>query len=174
MNGIPFLHTKSSDITFLASDNCISNRAENIIKELHTVTNMYKEIGFNINVYHRYNKFKINSIRDQIRPASLNICAKLQHITIMEISIKTINQVGRCTIHSVTYNMYTRLMTRSLLEYIIHSRNSFPQKGSIRKILGGDIILLGNPNTDSNMNIFWIPCHDIHKYNKCHETQNHH
>ena len=73
---MPFLYTKSSTITFLTSENCISKSAENIIKELHTVTNMCKEIGFNLDIYNRSNKFNINSLRENIRPSSLNICTK--------------------------------------------------------------------------------------------------
>ena len=42
LTGMPFLHTKSSNITFLTAEHFISNNAENIIKELQTVTNIYK------------------------------------------------------------------------------------------------------------------------------------
>ena len=56
---IPFLHTKSSNITFLTSENCTSRSTYMIIQELHTVTNLYKAIFININVYHGYNEFNI-------------------------------------------------------------------------------------------------------------------
>ena len=55
MNGMPFLHKNSSNINFLAAENFTSNGAENIIKEIHTVTNMYKLREFNKNLYHRDN-----------------------------------------------------------------------------------------------------------------------
>ena len=42
-------------------------------------------------------------------------------------------------------------MTRSLVAFIINYRNYFPQKGIIRKRLGENTILLGNPNSDFNM-----------------------
>ena len=38
------------------------------------------------------------------------------------------------------------------MECIIHSRNSFTQKGSIRKRLDPITILLGKPSTDFNIN----------------------
>ena len=38
---------------------------------------------------------------------------------------------------------------------MIHSRNSFPYKGIIIKRLGDNTILLGKPNPDFNMNIFY-------------------
>ena len=47
-------------------------------------------------------------------------------------------------------------MTRSLLECIFHSRNSFPQRGSISKRLGSNTILLGNPGPDFNMKIIFF------------------
>ena len=43
-----------------------------------------------------------------------------------------------------------KLMKWSLLECIIHSRKSFPQKSSIRKRLGPNTILLGKPGPDFN------------------------
>ena len=54
------------------------------------------------------------------------------------------------------YNRYTNLMKRSLVEFIIHSINLFPHKGSIRKRLGYHTILLGNPSTDFNKNIIFF------------------
>ena len=76
MNRIPFLHTNSSNITFLAAENCTSKITDNIIKDLNTSNIMYKARGFNIDVFHRYNKFNLNVLRDHTRPESLNICEK--------------------------------------------------------------------------------------------------
>ena len=73
MNGIPFIHKKSPNITFLTSESCISKISDKITKELHTVTNMYKSRGININVYHGDKKFNKNDLRDHIRLVSLNI-----------------------------------------------------------------------------------------------------
>ena len=152
---MPFLHTKSSKITFLTAENCISNIAVNIIKELQTVTNMYKARGFNIAVYNRNNKFNINAWKEHIRPENLNICAKWQHIPIIDRYIQNIKKVARCTIKSVPYKKCTRIMTISLEDCIIHSRNYFPQKVSISKRLGTNTILLGHLNPDLNMNIIF-------------------
>ena len=55
MNGITFLQKKSSKITLLTAENCISRIADKIIQEIHTVTNMYKARGLKINSYHRDN-----------------------------------------------------------------------------------------------------------------------
>ena len=40
MNGTSFLHKKSSNTSFLTSENCTSKRAEKVIKELNTVNSM--------------------------------------------------------------------------------------------------------------------------------------
>ena len=84
---------------------------------------MYKARDLSIYVFRGDNKFNLNALRDPIRPESLNIYAKGQHITIIERSIKTINRGARCSSKSVTYKRHTKLTTRSLLEYIIKSRN---------------------------------------------------
>ena len=118
---------------------------------------MYKSIGFNIDVFHRYNKFNLNSLIDHTRPASLNICEKLLYIPIIKNSIQTTNQVTRCTTNYVPYKRYTNIMIRLLVELIIHSRKSFPQKGNISNRLGSNTIFLGNPSPDFNREICLCP-----------------
>ena len=53
------------------------------------------------------------------------------------------------------------LTTRFLVECIIHPRNSFSQKIIIRKRLGPNMILLGNPNTDFNMKRIFFGSYDM-------------
>ena len=76
MNGMPFLHTKSSKITFLAAETFISKSAYKIVNELNIVNNMYMAGGFNVDFFHGDNEFNLNAVREHIRPASLNIFAK--------------------------------------------------------------------------------------------------
>ena len=114
---------------------------------------MYKARGFNINIYHRDIKFSINSLRQHIRQESLIICEKRKQITIIEISIQTTKQGAHCITPSVPYKRYTVLITSSLLECIIHSRNCFLHKCSIINRLGDNKILLGKLSYDFNMRI---------------------
>ena len=90
MNGMPFLHTKSSKINFLPTENYTARSTDDIIKGIYAVTNIYKARGFNIDVYHGDNELNINTLRQHIRPESLNICAQGRQIPIIKISIKTI------------------------------------------------------------------------------------
>ena len=117
---------------------------------------MYKARGFNIDVFHGDKDFNLNALKEHIRSASLNICAKGKHISIFESSIQTINEGERCTTHSVTYNIYTNLMKFSLVECIVHSSNSFPHQGSIIKRLGANTVLLGNSSPNFNTKIFYL------------------
>ena len=59
------------------------------------------------------------------------------------------------------YKRYTKFMTRSLVEFIIHSRRSFPKKGSSSKRLGSNMILLGDPSPDFNMKNIFFGSHSI-------------
>ena len=92
INEMPLLHTKKSKIIFLTEENLNSRSADKIIQELDTVDNIYTESGFNINIYHRDNEFDINDLREHIRPESLNICARICQIPIIERYIETINK----------------------------------------------------------------------------------
>ena len=49
------------------------------------------------------------------------------------------------------YKRYMKLVTRFFVEFIIHSGNSFPQKGSIIKRLESNTILLKKSIPDFNM-----------------------
>ena len=98
-----------------------------------------------------YKKFNFRDFREHIRLASLNICEKVHHVIIIDSSIKTIKKGARRTTHSVTYNINMKLMTNSLVKLKIHSRNSFPHKGIIIKILGSNTKLLGEPSPDFNI-----------------------
>ena len=98
---MPFIHTKSSYIILLTVENFISSSTDNIIQELHIVTNMYKAGGLNMNVYHGDNELKINALRYNSRPESLKICSQGQHILIIKIFIQTIKQGASFTTNSV-------------------------------------------------------------------------
>ena len=89
---------------------------------------MYKARGFNIDIFHEDNKFNLNALIEHIRPAGLNICAKGENIPIIKSSIQTSNQGAQCATHSVPYKRCMNIMTSSLVEFIIYSRNSFPQR----------------------------------------------
>ena len=133
---------------------------------------MYKSRGFNVNVYHRENEFNINDLREHIRPESLNIYAQVQHIPIIEKFIQTTKQGVRCTTHYMIYKIYTRLITRSLVECIIHSENIFIEIQHQKKLVANKI-LLGNKSPGFNMQIFFILRHGIYRDKKQHEAQKH-
>ena len=77
MNIITFLNKNSSRITFHRPEKFTSKSADNIIKEINTVNNMYKSRGFSIYIFHRENQFNLNFLINHIRPESLNIYAKV-------------------------------------------------------------------------------------------------
>ena len=63
MNRMTLLHTKSSNITLLTAENCISKSTDKIIKELNTVNSMYNEKVFIIEAFHGDNEFNLNALR---------------------------------------------------------------------------------------------------------------
>ena len=102
------------------------------------------------------NEFNLNALRENIRLESSKICAKGRHITIIDRSIQFIKKGARLTTYSFTYNRYAKLITGLLVECNINSKNSLPPKGSISKGLGSNMILLGKPSTDFNINIIFF------------------
>ena len=66
-------------------------------KELATVNNVHKTVGFKITDYHGDNEF--NCIRDFLRPTTLHTCEKVEHVGPIEETVRTAKQRTRHTIN---------------------------------------------------------------------------
>ena len=84
VNKMPFLHTKSSKINFLTVQSG-PNRTKGTIKaSIDSVLTIYNARGFNISDVHGDNEFNMNILEDFLRPATLHIYGKNEHVGIVE------------------------------------------------------------------------------------------
>ena len=90
VNKTPFLYTKSGQINFLTVQPCTSKGKRIIIIGLNDVKKIYISRVFRIIFFHRDNEFNINLLKQKILPSNMNICAKDEHIHIIERSIRKI------------------------------------------------------------------------------------
>ena len=104
----------------------------------------YKDRSFTITDYHGGNNFE--HLRDFLAPAHLNTCAANEHIGDIEISIRTIKDQVRCGCHSIPYKKFTKLMTRYMVQVMIHFLNMLLSQNGISSALIPEAIILGSPN----------------------------
>ena len=176
---MPFLHTKSSNITLPKEENYISKSADKIIKQLHTVTNIYKAICLIINLYdwqliqhtcfkgaYQDNKFK-HLRKRATHSHHLEIHTNYQEMSLLHQRLWTIKEVHK------THDKAACGMHNPLRKIFSTERHIKEQKGSIRKRLVANTILLVKPNPGFNMRFVLILCHCINRDNKQHEAQKH-
>ena len=108
----------------------------------------YKDRGLTITDYYGDNKFE--HLCDLLALAHLHKCAANEHIGDIKRSIRTIKEQVGCGCNSITYNKYTKLMIRSLVQDMITCLNMFPSKNGVSINLSPAAIILGSPNPDYN------------------------
>ena len=76
----------------------------------------------------------------------MNICAKDEHIHIIERSISTFKKRSWCTTHSVPYTSFPIIITNSLVQgQVIWFRKFLPNNG-ISDTISPATVILGKPN----------------------------
>ena len=92
VNGLTFFHTKSKRVKKLTTNRCIGTGRKECFEHIKRITVMYTNIGFSINIYNRYNAFRM--LTDDIGEGCLNIVGRKEHVGPIERSIRTIKEKG--------------------------------------------------------------------------------
>ena len=107
--------------------------------------------------FHRDNEFNKNMLKQKLIPSDMNICAKDEHIHIIERSIRKVKERIRCTTHSVPCTSFPIIMTKSLVQGLVSWLNSFSPTNGISDTISPATIVLGKPKPDlSKPNIFFV------------------
>ena len=106
--------TISGNINYITM-NYLKNKSKGeIIKVLPNVIKIYQSRGFDITNIYGDNEFNMEDLQTSMLPASMSICVSNEHIPKIERSTRTIKQRAHRMCHSIPYNRYTRVMTKSL------------------------------------------------------------
>lgn len=152
VNKIPFFHTKSGKVKFITSQSLPSKVGSEIEDGLTFVLDLYKKRGFQITDIHGDNEFNITSLKKMLAPiADLHLCAKGEHVPIIERSIRTVKERCRCGCHSLPYRRYTKLMTISLVEGMTTWLNAFAMPSGISSTMSPAAIVTGKNSPDMNL-----------------------
>ena len=144
----PLLHTKSGQINLLLVQSFNSKVKHTIISGLNGVKKIYRSRGFRIVFFHGDNEFNINLLKHKMIPSDMNICAKDEHIHIIERSIRTFKELSRCTTNSVPYTIFPIIITKSLFQCQLSWLNSFLPTNGISYTIIPATIVLGKPKPD--------------------------
>ena len=154
VNTLAFLHKKAKNqeghrhLNYVTINHLKNKKSQTIIMFLKKVLRRLRMRGFKVTVIHGDNEFNVDSIKDACIPSRFHICAKNEHIPVVERSIRTVKERARCTCHSIPYTCYPRIMTIALMEQIEYWLNSFPSTDSLIESVGPANIVEGRPNVD--------------------------
>ena len=148
VNRIPFFHTKSGKVNFITSQALSGRSAKQIIDGYESIRKVYEDRGFIISDVHGDNEFNINKLKEIVSPATLNICAREEHVPIIERSIRTVKERSRSSCHSLPYRRYPKIMTISLVESMTKWLNTFPTSNGISSTMSPAAIVLGRHQPD--------------------------
>ena len=94
-------------------------------------------------MFPRRNEFNINLIKQKMLPSGMNICAKDDHIHMIERSIRTVKEWSWCNTHIVAYTSFPIVMTKSLFQYWVSWLNSFLPTNIISDTISPATVVLG-------------------------------
>jgi hypothetical protein len=87
---------------------------------------MYNSRGFNISDLHANMEFEC--IQNNVLPSRLNVTAADNHVGEVELSIRTMKERARTTIHGLPFKRPPKLMIRALVYHAAKGLNQFPAK----------------------------------------------
>ena len=96
-----FLHTKFGGIAFLSSQYCTSWATRWIKSGLEMLKNEYEVRKSEITDYHSNNGLNITELNEFLKPSTLHVYAKYEHVGPIEREIFTFKECIRSDYHSV-------------------------------------------------------------------------
>ena len=148
VNGMPFFHTKSGKLNFLSVQYLQSRRLTEVISGLDVVICKYEERGFKITDIHGDPEFDSDILRNAFPEKKFHIYTQGEHVGIVERSIRTIKERGRCICHALPYKRISRLMTRSVVNNSVKWLNAFPSDDGISSTLSPRNLVEGKNKPD--------------------------
>ena len=116
VNKMAFLISKSDSINFITIHHMKNKKKDTIIDLLNLLIKTYQSRGFTISYVFGDGEFDRVEIKTTILPSNLHICAAGEHVPRIERTIRTVKERARTLCHSLPYDSFPQLMTKSLLQ----------------------------------------------------------
>ena len=85
-------------------------------------------------------------------PTQIHIYAANEHVGVIERSIRTTKERCRCISHSMPYTMYSKFLTRCLLEFVVTRLNHLPSSNGVSEVISPATIVLRTDQLDCQYN----------------------
>ena len=148
VQGLVFLLTKSRKIKLLTVTGVDDRTKETQIECLGAVIKLYEDRGFDVANVITDKEFE--HIRNDLSPINLETVATDDHVGDIEVAIRHVKEDIRCTVQSLPYNRYTKLMIRELVSDVVRKRNMFPAVDGVSDKLSPLTIVNGDAPPDYN------------------------
>jgi len=148
VNGMPFFHTKSGKLNFLSVKYLQSRILTEVISGLNVVIDKYEERGFKITDIHGDPEFDSDILRNSFPEKNFHIYTQGEHVGIVERSIRTIKERGRCICHELPYKRIIRLLTKYVVNNSVKWLNAFPSDDGISSTLSPSNLVEGKNKAD--------------------------
>ena len=125
VDGVAFLHTKSKDLNYITVDHMSDRKQANLALKLSFIVDRYVKRGFTITDVFADNEFSGPVIQRVFLPANVHLCARGEHVPIINRSIRTIKERARAVYSELPFANIPTIMTVSLIERIAYTMNSF-------------------------------------------------
>ena len=151
VNGLTFLLTNTEKLGFLSATFCQRTGGMELVHGLEKVIDLHAGRGFSITTVHGDNDFTTKKLKDGLPGISFHSCAADQHVSEAERPIRSIKERTRCITHDVPFTIFTRLMTKELIFFIVEQINYFPSKGTLSTTESPNLHVLGYPRPDMSL-----------------------
>lgn len=146
IQGIPMLHTIAKNYKFCTIEAYPDRKKANkeiMIKGITKVTNMYKARDLPVVQINADNEF--SCIREEVRPATMNIVAADEHVGDIEHSIRMVKEGARCHVQLLPYKRCPKQMVIACVIYVIKCLNEVPDDNGISDSISPGTLISGVP-----------------------------
>ena len=93
-------------------------KSETIKKKLEKVCDLYRKRGFIITDAYADNEFDYDIYREVVLPARMHICARDEHVPIIERSVRTLKEKARTVCQSLPYASLPKVVLQAMMEQV--------------------------------------------------------
>ncbi len=146
VNKNPFFYTKTKNVKFRAVQPQTGRGKKETGKALKRIVNTIEQRGIRVTALNGDNEF--DKLREIMHPTPVHITARGEHLSRIERDIRTLKERARCACNGLPYKRITKLMTQSMIEWLITCLNNFPSKEGISRNMSPAAIVLGRGKPD--------------------------
>jgi hypothetical protein len=143
---LTFSISTSRNLHFLSCRHLPDRSKQNILNCINNDLKLYDNRGFVPTEIHPDGEY--NPVKESFPGVHFSITSADDHIPEAELSIRSVKETVRATIHGMPYKRLPRVMVKALVAFATRAINSFPHADGVSPTLSPDTIITGRPKPD--------------------------